>query len=163
MMIIIILLGIILLSLKLKISIYLKIENFDTFVKLKIGFIEIKRKGTLVKRKRKYQIKNSKKKVKFNFANLKKMLKYIEVNKLNINLILGTPFLLFNVFAVPFMASILELVRMVQFKKLKSYSYTVLPNYNEFRLFSEVEAVLKIRAFHIVLLVIKSLRVVHSS
>ena len=139
---------------KLKISIYFKLDNFDTFIKIKCGFIEFKRKGSFVKRKRKYQAminKTKKSKAKFHIKKPKDILKYIEINKLDINLALGTPFMFLTVFSVPVLATLFEGIKAMPFKKLENYSYFILPNYDEFKLFSEVHVVFKIRIFNVIL------------
>lgn len=156
---IIILLICFLLSLKLKISLYVKFDNFDVLVKTKILFKTIERKGALVNRKRKHQIRYNpqrKNKQKFNFKNINKIVKHMEIDKLNINSIVGTQIMFFTVFSVPVLSTILEMVKGVPFKKLENYSYVIMPNYNEFKLFVELNAVLKVRVFDLILIRLKS-------
>ena len=87
----------IILFLKIKISIYFKFENLESYTFIKVCRIKFKRKGTLVKRKKKYivpkKITTFLKNKKLDKKTFASFLKYIEVEKLNINIILGIPFI----------------------------------------------------------------------
>lgn len=147
--VIFLLLIIILLSLKIKISIYFKFDNFESYFKVKIGFINFERKGTLVMRKKKYIIK--KRFTKFikdktiSKEDILLLFKYMEIEKLNINVLIGAILLFPTIFSVPFFATLLEYVRMIPFKRLDNFRYYILPVYDELKLFAEVDTIIKVR------------------
>ena len=151
---VIFLLLIIIFNLKIKISICFKLNNFDAFFVIKVGYIKFTRKGTLVKRKKKYIEKNKfskfiKKKV-FNKDKMLKLIKVIEIDNLNLNILVGSPFMFFTIFAVPILGTFFELVKTIPFKKIKRYYYNILPNYDEFKLRLEGEIIGKIRIIDLV-------------
>ena len=79
--------------------------------------IKFKRKGTLVKRKKKYivpkKITNFLKNKKLDKKTFASFFKYIEVEKLNINLQLGTPFIFPSILSVPVLSTFLELIKVI--------------------------------------------------
>ena len=138
-----------LLFFKIKISIYFKFDNFESKVKVKIFRKEIERNGSLVMRKKKYVVKNKITKI-IEKKIIKKedaisLIKYIEIKKFNINVLIGALFLFPTVFSVPILATFFEYVRNVPFKKLEDYNYTILPIYDKLKLSFEVDAIVKVR------------------
>lgn len=156
------LLIIVLLMLKIKLFIYFRFDNFESYIKVKGKFINFKRKGTLIKRKKKYIIE--KKITKFiknkdiDIKKIKPILKYIEVDKLNINVVSGAILLFPTIFSVSFFSTILEYIKILPFKKLKNYKYTVIPFYEELKFNLEIDMVIKVRILYLIKIVIKLLR-----
>lgn len=139
----------ILLMLKIKLSIYFKFDNFETYIRIKGRFINFERKGSLILRKKKYIlekrfnrfIKNKS----IDKEKLMSILKYVEVDKLNINLLFGAILLLPTIFSAPVFSVLLEYIKIAPFKKLKQYNYNVMPIYDKPKLFFEIEAIVYIR------------------
>lgn len=147
--VIFLLLIIILLMLKIKLSVYFKFDNFESCIKIQGKFINIKRKGNLIKRNKKYIIENKRKKQEKNkdldIKKLKLYLKHIEVENLNINLYSGVISLFPTIYSIPIFSTILEYIKTLPFKKLKNYKYEVIPIYDELKLAIEADGIVKIR------------------
>lgn len=156
----IILIGIVL-NLKIKLHIFFKFDNFDSYFRLKILRKEIKYKGKFEIRKKKNNKKNKQTRIitknfrKIDLNSIKKFLKYVEVDKLNINVLIGL-FLIFpTVFSVPIVSFILDCIKLIQFKNLKEFKYEVMPKYDEIKLYVEIDTILKMRIIDVFVLLPK--------
>lgn len=142
---------IILFSLKIKFYIDLNADKLNMDLKLKIWFFEIKRKGALIKRKRKFaktkSNKNQKSKIKL--KDIKNMLQYIEIEKLSINAQIGLLFLFPTAFSVPVASIIIDSIKLLPLKKIKNFSYEILPQYDKFEFKANVNLIFKIRVIDI--------------
>lgn len=131
-----------LIGIKNKVHVHIKIHNFKVYIEIKGKFINIKKEETIRKDKTK--------KVDIELKNILKVLKNVEIEKLNIKVLFGAIFLLPTVFAVPIISSLLEYIKILPFKKLENYKYTVTPTYNEPKLIFELDLIMKIRVFDLV-------------
>ena len=144
----------------------------DIYFKIRIFGIEIKRKGSLVKRKSKFLIKNNqtdKEKVKrknkkkfikeINFNDMKEILKYIEIEKLDIKILIGVIFLFPTVLLVPMISMLLENIKKLPLKKFKNFKYEVMPAYDNLKLDIRMDSKIKIRIFDIIKIVFILIRI----
>ena len=150
MIIFIILTFLILMKIKFKIFIYFEIKNLDSFFSFRIGFIKFKRNGKLIAKKKNLKEKSKNKLFKIDFV---KILKYAEIKKVNININIGTPFIFFNIYLIPFLTILLEYIKMI--KKINTYSYNVNSNFNEFNIYLKGECILKTNLLNILIYALK--------
>ena len=139
---------------KVKISIYFKFDNFNSYLKVKIGAKEFERNGTLVMRKKKYIVKKEitkiiEKKV-ISKEDLILFFKSLEIEKLNINVLVGVILLFPTIFSVPILATLFEYIKTIPLKKLKNFNYCILPVYDNLKFFLEVDTVIKVRIFDLI-------------
>ncbi len=166
-LILLIILICLLLSLKLKISLYFRLDNLNIYFDINTHFIKIKRKGNLVKKKRKHVIQNSSKKdskikdftQNISFTELNSFLKYIEIEKLNIDIIIGLILLFPTIFAIPILSTFIDIIKFIPFKKLNNFNYSIMPKYEELQLNLEVQSVIKIRIFDIMKICFKLVKI----
>lgn len=149
----------IILFLKVKFYIELKVDKFNADFKLKICFIEINKKGGLTKRKKrivknkKKTFKSKNKKLKIN--EIKDILKYIEIDKLEIKTKIGL-FLLFpTILIIPVVSTLIDSLKMLPLKKFKNFIYEVLPEYEKFEFQANVNLIFKIRIIDMLKIYIK--------
>lgn len=147
----------IVLMLKIKISVYFKFDNFERHIKIKTWFINFERKGKINSKKSKINKKLTKL-IKKKILNKKKFLsnlKYLEIDKLNINILVDLILLMPTVFSVPIFSTILEYIKIIPFKKFNNYKYKITPLYNEKpKAFLEVDLDMKIRFFDLLKIII---------
>ncbi len=150
------LLILILLSLKLKISIGIALRSLDVFFRVKILWFS--KKGKLVLTSHKNKVVKTKKKEKTKKKNTKsqmlqkesiKFLQYVEIEKLDIHTQIGLLLLFPTIFSVPIMATLLDSIKWVPFKKIKNFHYQVLPEYDKLTFHIAVDTVIKIRILDI--------------
>ena len=134
---------------KIELNIYFKLDNFESYFKIRILRKEIKRKGSLLVRKKKYVLKNvitkfiEKKIIKK--EDLKLLLNCFEIEKLNINMIIGLIYLYPTILSIPLASTAFEYVKTLRFKEFKNYKYIVIPAYDKLCLQLEVDTVIRIR------------------
>ena len=61
-----------------------------------------------------------------------------------------------TIFFIPLISILLEYIKVLPFKKINNFKYSVMPIYNEPRILVEIEANIKIKVWDIVKLLIKS-------
>lgn len=140
----------------LKIKIKVNIENYgmNTFVKLKIGAVEINRNGRVIGRRKKCNKSKSRKK-KISANEIKQIMKNVELTSFDASLKVGLLFLFPTVFSIPILSTFLECLKKLPFKKIGYYKYVILPEYDKLMFDTNVNIVLKIRAFDLLKVVIK--------
>lgn len=142
MIVFLILLFIILILININVNVFILIEinNFDIFLNFKVLFIEIKKSKKLIPKKEKKSLESKEKRLKID---LKKILKYSKMQKINMDISLGTPFLFVNTYLVPIISIILENIKLKYFKDIDKYSYKITPDYENFLFSFKGEFLLK--------------------
>lgn len=145
--IIIILILIIILLAKITIDVIIEIDGINLFVNIKIGFLKFTKKVSLIPKNKK---KNSaQKKKKISFKTIKYILRYIELDNFEAKIKIGLLFLFPTIFSIPIIAILIEQLRYLPFKKIRKFSYEVLPIYEEVKLIARLKFRFKIRILDI--------------
>lgn len=149
----------------LKIKITFEIENEKFNIHLSLRVLTKKINGTYVlcgnnsnnpytveKHKRKFR----KKKWKNNYIKtLCDIASVIELEKLNIRVVAGTPFVASTVLSNVILNAIIPATFLLPFKHKKDINYIVLPNYNEFILRAKIDGEIKVSIFDAFLILLK--------
>lgn len=143
------------LILKIKIQVNIESCGMNTFLKLKVGLVEIKKNGRVIGKRKKRNNSNGKKKKKISANEIKQIMKSVELASFDANLKVGLLFLFPTVFSIPILSTFLEYLKMFPFKKIDNYKYVILPEYDKLIFDTNINIVLKIRVFDVLKLAIK--------
>lgn len=143
------------LILKIKIKVNIESHGMNTFFKLKVGLVEIKKNGRVIGKRKKRNNSNGKKKKKISANEIKQIMKNVELTSFDASLKVGLLFLFPTVFSIPILSTFLECLKKLPFKKIGYYKYVILPEYDKLMFDTNVNIVLKIKVFDLLKVVIK--------
>lgn len=158
--IVLVILFLIILFSKFKICFDIAINDFEISFKIIFFKKEFKGRFLLKKVNKISKINNANKKKRIQLKNKEENIKYIledvvsilEINKLNIDIILGTPFIGLTIFLLQIINVLIPSSFCLPFKSKKNLSYKVVPQYNKFKLRANICGEIKISIYQALLI-----------
>lgn len=158
--IVLIILFLIILFSKFKVSFDIVFNDFEIF--LKIFFLKKEFKGKFLlkkvnkfsnlddvnKKKKTIQLKNKNENI---FNMVEDVAGVLEINRLNINAIAGTPFIGLTIFVLQILNILIPISFCLPFKSKKNLTYKVLPQYDKFKFKANIRGEIKISLYKAIL------------
>ncbi len=150
--------------LKIKIHISVVIDNLKAYVKIKIFKKEFKIKFILKKKESQKSNNDSNKNIKKirlknndenKLSLIKNIVEMIEIDSLELNVLIGTPFVFLTIFASQLMNILIPFCFRLPFKQKKNISYKTLASYKDFELKAKLNTIISITPYEALLIFLR--------